>query len=123
MVEGETSAASSGQERRAIFCICVLKLFTAALANAVRAGTAGAIKARVFDPIDPRHSGAMIATVLGSSFLGFAFALLLVSPLLDRVGAHRTIVFAALCYVLGPALVLLAAQAGGHAIYCSIWRW
>jgi len=98
---------------RAIYWICVMALFSAALANSVRAGAAGAIKAAVLDPIDAQHSGEMIGAVLGNSFLGFALSLLVISPLLDRIGAKRVILFAATCYIAGPLLVLAAAGAGG----------
>ncbi len=98
---------------RSIFWISVLALFTAALANSVRAGAAGALKTSLLDPIDAQHSGAMIGTVLGNSFLGFALSLLVISPLLDRFGAKKVILFAAACFIVGPALVLMSANAGG----------
>lgn len=98
--------------RKAIYWACVLALFTAALANSLRAGAAGAMQVALLDPIDAQHSGEMIGTVLGSSFLGFALSLLVLSPLLDRIGAKRVILFASACFVVGPALVLLAAGAG-----------
>jgi MFS family permease len=97
---------------RAIFWISVLALFTAALANSIRAGAAGALKAALLDPIDALHSGEMIGTVLGNSFLGFALSLLVISPLLDRFGAKKVILFASACFVVGPVLVLLSAGAG-----------
>lgn len=96
----------------AIYWICVLAIFTAALSNSIRAGAAGAIKAALLDPIDVQHSGEMIGTVLGSSFLGFALSLLVISPLLDRLGAKKVILFAAACYIVGPGLVLLATGTG-----------
>ena len=96
------------EHKKAIYWICVLALFTAALANAVRAGSAGAIKAALLDPIDAQHSGEMIGNVLGNSFLGFALSLLVISPLLDRFGAKRVILFAAACFIVGPGLVLAA---------------
>ena len=102
---------------RAIFWICVLALFIAAMANAVRAGAAGAIKAALLDPIDAQHSGEMIGNVLGNSFLGFALSLLAISPLLDRFGAKRVILFAAACFIVGPGLVLAAAGSGGSSTY------
>ena len=77
-------SAGPPANHRSIFWICVLALFNAALANSVRAGAAGAIKAALLDPIDAQHSGEMIGTVLGNSFLGFALSLLVISPLLDR---------------------------------------
>jgi MFS family permease len=54
----------------------------------------------------------MIATSLGNSFLGFALSLLLISPLLDVFGAKNVILFAAACYVIGPALILLSPLRG-----------
>jgi MFS family permease len=107
--------ATQTYNRKAIYWICVLALFIAALANAVRAGAAGAMKAALLDPIDAQHSGEMIGTVLGNSFLGFALSLLVISPLLDRFGARRVILFAAACFILGPALVLFAAGTGASA--------
>lgn len=105
-----------GQDRKAIYWICVLALFIAALANAVRAGAAGAMKTALLDPIDPQHSGELIGTVLGNSFLGFALSLLVISPLLDRFGAKKVVLFAAACFIVGPALVLGAAGAGGSTV-------
>jgi MFS family permease len=102
---------------RAIFWISVLALFTAALANAVRAGAAGAMKTSLLDPIDAQHSGEMIGTVLGNSFLGFALSLLVISPLLDRFGAKKVILFAAACFIVGPGLVLASANAGGSVYF------
>lgn len=96
---------------RAIFWISVLALFTAALSNSIRAGAAGAIKTALLDPIDAQRGGEMIGTVLGNSFLGFALSLLVISPLLDRIGAKRIMLFAAACFIIGPTLVLGSASA------------
>ena len=76
--------------RRSLFWICVLALFTAALSFSIRTGASGAIKAALLDPAVPLHSGEMIASALGNSFLGFALSLLVISPLLDVIGAKRT---------------------------------
>lgn len=103
--------ATTSQNRKSIFWICVLALFCAALANAVRAGAAGAMKTALLDPIDPQHSGELIGVVLGNSFLGFAISLLVISPLLDKLGAKKVILFASACFILGPLLVLLAGNA------------
>lgn len=103
-------------ERKAIYWICVLALFIAALSNSVRVGASGALKAALLDPLDPEHSGEMLGTVLGSSFLGFALSLLVISPLLDRIGAKKIVLFAAACFIIGPALVL-AAPMSGSSIY------
>ena len=74
------------------------------------------MKTDLLDPIDAQHSGELIGAVLGSSFLGFAISLLVISPLLDRIGAKRVILFAASCFIIGPGLVLLASATGGSVV-------
>jgi predicted MFS family arabinose efflux permease len=108
----DSRQAALPANHKAIYWICVLALFIAALSNSIRAGAAGAIKTALLDPIDAQHSGEMIGTVLGSSFLGFALSLLVISPLLDKIGAKRVLLFAAACFIVGPGLVLLAAGTG-----------
>ncbi|MBV1686692.1 MFS transporter [Novosphingobium sp. G106] len=104
--------------RRSLFVICVLALFTAALSFSIRTGASGAIKAALFDPTVPMHSGEMIAAALGNSFLGFALSLLVISPLLDVIGAKRVILFASLCFILGPILIIASPSMGGiDAVY------
>jgi MFS family permease len=104
--------------RRAIFWICVLALFSAALSFSVRTGASGAIKAALLDSDVPLHSGEMIAAALGNSFLGFALSLLVISPLLDIIGAKRVILFASVCYVVGPILIIVSPNMGGiDAVY------
>lgn len=109
---------TDGYNRRAIFWICVLALFTAALSFSLRTGASGAIKAALLDPVAPARSGEMIAAVLGYSFLGFALSLLVISPLLDVIGARRVILLASACFILGPILIIAAPLAGGiDAVY------
>ncbi len=98
---------------RAIFWICVLALFTAALSFSIRTGASGAIKEALLDPAVPLHSGEMIAAALGNSFLGFALSLLVISPLLDVFGAKRVILFASACFILGPILILFSPEMDG----------
>jgi MFS family permease len=111
-MEGDT------HNRRAIFWICVLALFTAALSFSIRTGASGAIKAALLDSAVPLHSGEMIAAALGNSFLGFALSLLVISPLLDIFGAKRVILFASACFIVGPMLILLSPGMDGiDAVY------
>jgi MFS family permease len=107
------SATSPPTNHKSIFWISVLALFSAALSFSVRTGASGAIKESVLDPIDAAHSGEMIGSVLANSFLGFAISLLIISPLLDRIGAKRVILFAALCFIVGPLLILTSPNTGG----------
>lgn len=100
---------------RAIFWICVLALLTAALSFSIRTGASGAIKAALLDPVAAARSGEMIAAALGNSFLGFAISLIVISPLLDKIGAKRVILFASACFVAGPILILLSPTRSGIA--------
>lgn len=114
-MDGET------YNRRAIFWICVLALFTAAISFSIRTGASGAIKAALLDPTVPLHSGEMIAAALGNSFLGFALSLLIISPFLDVFGAKRIILLASACFIVGPILILLSPMAGDiNAVYALL---
>jgi MFS family permease len=117
----KTDTAGDGFNTRAIFWICVLALFTAALSFSLRTGASGAIKEALFDPVNPLHSGEMIAAALGNSFLGFALSLLIISPILDIIGAKRVILLASLCFIAGPLLIIFAPRAGDpDAVYQAL---
>ena len=107
-----STTAGRPTNHRAIFWISVLALFTAALANAIRGGASEAMKAELFDPTAAARSGELIGSALGNAFLGFAISLLVISPLLDKLGAKRIILFAAASFVIGPVLILMAPSAG-----------
>ena len=99
--------------KKALFWISVLALFTAAMANAIRGGASEALKAEFFDGANAARSGELIASALGNAFLGFALSLLLISPFLDKIGAKRIVLFAAACFVVGPILMIVAPMADG----------
>lgn len=106
---------------RAVFWICVLAVFTAALSFSVRTGASGAMKAALFDSTVPLHSGEMIAAALGNSFLGFALSLIVLSPLLDTLGTKRVVLFCSACFVAGPLLILAAPHMGDtDAVYAML---
>ncbi|MEO8313211.1 MAG: MFS transporter [Pseudomonadota bacterium] len=111
-----SSPSSDGYNRNAIFWICVLALFAAAMSFSLRIGVSGAIKEALFDPVNPLHSGEMIAAALGNSFLGFAITLLIISPILDVLGAKRVILLASACFIAGPALIVASPYAGSPAL-------
>lgn len=116
-----TTATAKPANHRAIFWISVLALFTAAVANAIRGGASDAMKAELFDPTAAARSGELISSVLSNAFLGFAISLLIISPLLDRIGAKRVILFAAASFIVGPILILLAPSAGSFdAVYWTL---
>lgn len=109
--------------RRALYWICVLALFAAAMAFSLRTGASGAIKAAIYDRTDPANSGRLIGDALGAAFAGFALSLLIVSPLLDLLGAKRVLLAAAFCYIGGPLLMVLAPTFGGGAYGGELVWW
>ena len=105
-------------DRRALFWICVLLVFTAALSFSIRTGASGAMKVALLDGPVPLHSGEMIAAALGNAFLGFALTLLVICPLLDIIGAKRVVLFSSACFIVGPGLILLSPYMDGiDAVY------
>jgi predicted MFS family arabinose efflux permease len=113
-----TELKGARYNNKAIFWISVLALFTAALANAIRGGASEAMKKELFDPTAAARSGELIGSALGNAFLGFAISLLVISPLLDKIGAKRIIMFAAASFIIGPILILMAPSAGSFdAVY------
>jgi predicted MFS family arabinose efflux permease len=116
-----SEASGRPANHRAIFWISVLALFTAALANAIRGGASEAMKAELFDPTAAARSGELIGSALGNAFLGFALSLLVISPLLDKIGAKRILLFAAASFIIGPVLILSAPSAGSFdAVYAVL---
>ncbi len=107
--------APDAYNRTALFWICVLALFTAAVAFSMRTAASDAIRQAVFDPIDPANSGRMIGGALGAAFSGFAFSLLVLSPFLDVIGAKRVLLLAACSFVGGSLLMVLAPSMGSGA--------
>lgn len=110
-----------GYNRKSLFWICVLLVFTAALSFSIRTGASGAIKAALLDGPAPLHSGEMIAAALGNAFLGFAASLAVICPLLDMIGAKRVVLFSSACFIVGPILILLSPSMGGiDAVYTML---
>jgi MFS family permease len=116
----DATQPADGYNRKSIFWICVLALVTAALSFSLRSGVAGAIQQGVFDPIDAARSGELIATALGNAFLGFAISLLVISPFLDVFGCKRIVLLASLCFIVGPAVIIYAPNAGDSMAIISM---
>ena len=98
--------------RGRIFAAALLTLFTAGAAVSLRAVTAVHIRTEFLDPIDAVNAGAMLGTVLGAAFIGFAITLFLVSPVLAWVGFRRALLAAAALMVAGFMIVAHAGMLG-----------
>ena len=94
---------------RRLFFIGNLAIFMIGLGFAVRANIAGDIQNEIFNAINLARSASMVGEVIGATFTGFALTLLFGSAILDLVGMKRMINFAALGYIAGSLIVLLAS--------------
>jgi MFS family permease len=108
--------------KRRIFLVSVLALFTAGVAASLRADVASDLQRIFFDPIDKAHSAEMIGSVLGVPFLGFAFTIAIGSPLLDLIGMALLLPLSGVCFIAGTLTILFASSvASGASIYNVIW--
>lgn len=95
-----------------IFNTALAALFTAGAAVSLRAVTAVHVRSEFLDPIDAVNAGAMLGTVLGAAFVGFAITLFLVSPVLAWVGFRRALLGAATLMIAGFLIVAYAGALG-----------
>ncbi len=108
--------------RRRIFWLSVLALFTAAASAAIRAAIAGSLKAQWIDPVAPAAAGELIGGALGAAFLGFAVTLFVSSAMIDQIGMRRMLLGSGLCFVFGTLMITGAGSfATGMAIYSVVW--
>ena len=102
-------AAHAGLNRGRLFLIANLSIFMIGLGFAIRANIAGDIQTELFNELDLTRSGTMIGEVLGATFIGFALTLLFGSALVDHLGMKRVLLFSALGFIIGSAIVLTAS--------------
>jgi MFS family permease len=95
-------------DRRRLYLVGNLSIFTIGLGFAVRANIAPNLQGEIYDKIDLANSAAMVGEALGATFTGFALTLLFGSALVDLIGMKRMLLFSALGYIVG-SIGLLAA--------------
>lgn len=100
---------SAALNRKRLFLVGNLSIFMIGMGFAVRASIASDIQSDLFNELDLAHSAGLVGEVLGATFIGFALTLLLGSALVDRVGMRAMLLFSALGYIIGSALVLVAS--------------
>src|SRR5262245_22338003 len=103
-------AASPRYDRARLFLVSSLALMTAGVAASLRANTAGDIQRIFLDPIDKAHSAAMIGTLLGIPFLGFALTIAIGSPLLDAIGMRLLLPLSGICLGVGSLIMAFAGD-------------
>ncbi len=108
--------------KKRIFLVSVLAIFTAGVAASLRADIATDLQRIFFDPISRDHSAEMSGSILGVPFLGFAFTIAIGSPLLDIIGMSVLLQLAGVCFILGTLMIVFASSiASGHSAYNVIW--
>jgi MFS family permease len=116
------SAEHSVENRYRLFLIGLFAVTTAGISFSLRGSIAGDIQMQFFDPVDPIHSGAMIATALGVAFLGFAITIFFGSPLVDWLGMGRVLTLSMLSFATGTLLTIFADRiAHGAGVYRVVW--
>ena len=100
---------SEALDRKRLFLVGNLSIFMIGLGFAVRASIAADIQRELFNPLDLARSAGLVGEVLGATFIGFALTLLFGSALVDRVGMRAMLLFSAVGYLLGSALVVVAS--------------
>jgi len=114
--------AARPYDRRRLFWLGVLALFTAAASASIRAAIASSLKAQWIDPVAPIQAGEMIGSALGSAFLGFAITLFVTSAFLDTIGMRRMLLGCGVCFVVGTGMIVGAGSlATGMGIYHLVW--
>jgi hypothetical protein len=112
----------AGADRRKVFWVGVLALFTAGVSAALRAAIATDLKTSYLDPIDIGRSATMIGEALGAAFLAFSLMLVVTSTLLDRIGMKRMLLFASLGFIVATATIAgCSLIASGPAVYYVIF--
>ena len=96
-------------DRKRLFLVGNLSIFMIGLGFAVRASIASDIQGDIFNELDLARSAGLVGEVLGATFIGFALTLLFGSALVDRVGMRAMLLFSALGYILGSAIVIVAS--------------
>ncbi len=96
---------ADGLDRRKLFLISIIALATAGISFSLRGEISTDLEREFLAPIDAARSGAMLGSVLGISFLGFAFTIAIGSPLLDVLGMGRLLMLSALCFLVGGGLI------------------
>lgn len=108
--------------KKRLFWLGILALFTAAAGLAIRGAIASGLKTEWIEPVAPLQAGELLAAALGAAFLSFAITLFVASALLDQIGMKRCLVGAGLCFFLGPLLIAGAGNvASGMTVYTVVW--
>ncbi|MBN3812512.1 MFS transporter [Paraburkholderia sp. Ac-20347] len=114
----------NGLERQGVrgqFIVALLAMFTSGLSDSLCAGLAANLQRIYLDPLDRLHSATMIATALGSSFLGYTILLVGCSVLLDKLGMKPMLVLSGLLFTASSvALTTCGIFSGSSEVYWVI---
>lgn len=120
MAEAIVEGSTGSSDRTLVFWLGILAMFNCGVAAAARASIAGALKREFLDNLDLARSATMIATALGTFFLGFTVTLVIASFLLDKVGMKRMLQLGGVFFVLSTLILDGCGFARGMAVYWAI---
>jgi MFS family permease len=117
-----TASASTAYHPGRLLFVSSLALTMVGIGAAFRANIATDLQTSFLNPIDPAHSGEMLAQILGVPFLGFAFTIAIGSPMLDYIGMRLLLPLSAFSFISGLLLMLFAPSIStGSGIYTTLW--
>lgn len=108
--------------KKKLFILSVIALVTAGVSASIRSNIADVLQHQFLDPIDRANSAAMIGSILGVSFLGFAITIAIGSPLLDFVGMGRLLGLSSTCFIVGTLTVIFTDHLQhSFPVYWVLW--
>ena len=98
----------SGAEKQRLFAVSVTALVSSGIAFAVRTGILSPLARDLF----PGPGGEKVGQSVGFAFLGFAFSIVISSPLIDRLGMKTLLVLSSSLLLLGTLGVIFVEPLG-----------
>ena len=106
-------------DKTKLFILSVVALVAAGMVFSIRTATLSNLQATFFDPVDPLHAAALVGSVAGAAFLGFALSIFVGSPLCDYLGMGRLLALASVLHIVGT-IVTITAQPSA-SVYYLLW--
>ncbi|MCY1291743.1 multidrug resistance protein [compost metagenome] len=102
------------------FVVCWIALFAAGFAMMLKLCLSGTLKAAFFDTTTPLTSAAMVGSIMGITYLGFAICNSLLPPFIDALNIKRVLFVGLLIFNAGIA-VMITAVPGSESAYQVLW--
>jgi MFS family permease len=101
-----TLSGPQGYDRSKLYWLSVVALFTAGMAFAIRGGVTSNVREVYFTPFFAADAEGMVTGVMSLAFLGFAFTVLIGSPLCDTLGMGKLLMIACVLFLVGTLVTI-----------------